>query len=81
MQLFTNRLPYRQLVSQQGLDLTSQGVQCLLVHFIVVLTKINADETLLKPLKELMTSPQHLTVSPTYFANTCAKFKPSTLLS
>lgn len=55
-------MPLPEMVVRQGTDLKVQGIQCLLVHFMVVMEKLDTDHTLLHPLKTLMTTPQHAQV-------------------
>ncbi|XP_053396010.1 E3 ubiquitin-protein ligase rnf213-alpha-like [Mercenaria mercenaria] len=56
--LIMNQLVPRHLVTTEGEDLRLQGIQCLIVHFLSVMTYLKGDRTLLHPLQTLMSNPQ-----------------------
>ncbi|XP_053396335.1 E3 ubiquitin-protein ligase rnf213-alpha-like isoform X2 [Mercenaria mercenaria] len=56
--LIMNQLVPRHLVTTEGEDLRLHGIQCLIVHFLSVMTYLKGDKTLLHPLQTLMSNPQ-----------------------
>ncbi|XP_053396009.1 E3 ubiquitin-protein ligase rnf213-alpha-like [Mercenaria mercenaria] len=56
--LIMNQLVPKHLVTTEGEDLRLQGIQCLIFHFLSVMTYLKGDRTLLYPLQTLMSNPQ-----------------------
>lgn len=61
-EMFNNMI--KNELSPQGLVITEnenqhkQGLQCLLVHFMLVMDAMDCDRTLLQPLQTLIQSPE-----------------------
>jgi hypothetical protein len=58
-----NILDPRHLAAIEGANLRSQGIQCLIVHYLCVMSQFNGTGTLLQPLITMMTNPQAYAVS------------------
>lgn len=58
-----NQLVPRHLAVIEGANLRTQGIQCLIVHYLTVMSHFNGAGTLLQPLIAMMTNPQTYAVS------------------
>ncbi|XP_060586335.1 E3 ubiquitin-protein ligase rnf213-alpha-like [Ruditapes philippinarum] len=61
--MMMNQLVPRHLAVIEGANLRSQGLQCLIVHYLCVMSRFNGAGTLLQPLIAMMTNPQNYTNS------------------